>query len=84
VADLQIPPMRDRGGDREAVANVVRSAAGNRQERAAIVVAEVGEDAAIVGEQAAREAKPGDGLVEAMTRAVAGEPRDDRRERVEV
>ena len=82
--DLQIVPAGQRRGDRQAVTHVVRRAAGDREQRAAVVVTNVGQAAAIVGKQPRRSGQPRHGVFEPIGRRVAVEPRDDEREDVEV
>ena len=62
--DLKLRPVHERGGDGEAVAQVVRLAAGHRRQRAAVIVADVRHAAAIVGEQARGGSQPRDRVFE--------------------
>ena len=80
----EIRPADERCGNRQGVSNVVGRTAAQREQHAAVVVADVGDAAAIVGEQAGSERHVSDGFLERGGHRILGNACDGKRQQIEV
>ena len=82
--EREIGTAEERAGHRQTVADVVRIAARDRPQRAAIVVAEMRQTASVGREDPGGEGQPRRRAFEIRRRSVAGDARDGEREQVEI
>ena len=83
-ADAEVVAVDECGGDAEAVANIIHAPRRQGAQDAAVVVPEVRQPAAVVGEQPRGERETADGALERVGHRIARDSRDDERERVEI
>ena len=80
--DPQLWPANQSRSDCEAVAHIVDRSAAHRQQRATVVIADVGQPAAIVRHEPRGESKPSDCFVEHGGDRILSDASDDQRERM--
>src|SRR5438093_250586 len=84
VADSQVRPAKERAGDGEAVADVIGGSPDHRQERSAIIVPQVREPAAIIGQEPGGEGQTRDRAFEYRGHGVARDTGNGPGEQIKV